>query len=253
MSRRHPCWAVIFLFSSCASILSRSNDFERGVELYKDKQYNEAASHFESYHSEHLDSDSTLYYLFDCYKQLGQSDEQILILEKLAGKKVDDGNIYLNLIRFYRKQDRFQDLYKLLLNLSPAMADQVDKYSPVTRKLFAELICGGATEKIMTDPMIFTIARDYLPRFPDGHVYADDTLTMANLIILLDRLVEPVYPRNLYPLKHISTRSYLYLPYMRLVHFDILQLNPYVKPDQYAKLSTAVHALDALRKRGSFD
>jgi hypothetical protein len=32
-----------------------------------------------------------------------------------------------------------------------------------------------------------------------------------------------------------------------------MQLNPYVMPDQYAKLSTAVHALEVLRKRGRFD
>jgi tetratricopeptide (TPR) repeat protein len=253
MSRRHPFWAVILVLSSCASILSRTNDFERGIELYKNKQYTEAVSLFKSYHAEHTDSDSTLYYLFYCYKQLDQTDEQIRILEKLVERKVDDENVYLNLIYFYRKHDRFQDLYKLLLDLPPTVAEEVDRYSPVTRKLFAELICGAAAEKVMADPMIFAVSRDYLPRFPDGHLYEDDTLTAANLVILLDRLVEPVYPRNLYPMKHLSTRSYLYLPYMRLIHFNIMQLNPYVMPDQYAKLSTAVHALEVLRKRGRFD
>ena len=181
------------------------------------------------------------------------SEDQILILEKLVKRGVNDENVYLNLIYYYREHNRFNDLYRLLLNLPPATRDGVDKYSAVTRKLLAELICGAVADKIMTDPMIFTISRDYLPRFPDGHLYEGDTLTAANLIILLDRLVEPVYPRNLYPMRHISTRSYLYLPYMRLVHFDILQLNPYVVPEQYAKLSTAVHALDVLRKRGRFD
>ncbi len=253
MSCRHPFWAVILLFSSCASVLSHKDDFERGIELYKDKQYDEAIGFFETYHEEHPDFDSALYYLFDCYSQLGRAAQQIVILEKLVEKGVDDENVYLNLIFFYRRHDRFQELYKLLLSLPPAVAKQVDKNTPVTRKLFAELICGAVSEKIRTDPMIFTISRDYLPRFPDGHLYEDDTLTMANLIILLDRLVEPVYPRNLYPMKHISTRSYLYLPYMRLLHFEIMQLNPYLIPDQYATLSTAVHALDRLKERGRFD
>jgi hypothetical protein len=174
-------------------------------------------------------------------------------LEKLVENEVSDGNVYLNLIYFYREHDRFKDLYTLILNLPAAVANQADKYSAVTRKFFAELICGAVTDHIRTDPMIFTISMDYLPRFPDGQLYEDDTLSVANLIILLDRLVEPVYPRNLYPMKHISTKSYLYLPYMRLIHFGILQLNPYVIPDQYVNLSTTIHALDVLKKRGRFD
>lgn len=253
MSCRHYFWAVILIFSSCASLLDRTNDFERGIELYKDKQYNEAISLFKAYHVEHPDSDSMLYYLFDCYRQLGRSDEQILTLEKLVKTGVDDENVYLNLIFYYRKHGRFNDLYELLLNIPATAREQVDKYSPVTRKLFSELICGAVAKKGKTDPMIFSVSRGYLPRFPDGQLYEDDTLTMANLIILLDRLVEPVYPRNLHPMKHISTKSYLYLPYMRLVHFGVLQFNPYETPDQYAKTSTAIHALEALRERGRFD
>jgi tetratricopeptide (TPR) repeat protein len=221
--------------------------------LYKDKQYNEAISLFEAHHTEHPDSDSALYYLFDCYRQLGRSEEQILTLAKLVKRGVGDENVYLNLIYYYRKHGRFNDLYQLLLNLPPATKDRVDKYSAVTRKLLAELICGAVTENIKTDPTIFTISRGYLPRFPDGQLYEDDTLTVANLIILLDRLVEPDYPRDLYPMKHISTKSYLYLPYMRLVHFGVMQFSPYVMPDQYAKLSTAIHALEILRERGRFD
>jgi len=253
MSCRHHFWAVILIFSSCASLLNRTDDFERGIELYKDKQYDEAISLFKTHHAEHPDSDSTLYYLFDCYRQLGRSEEQTLILEKLVKRGVDDENVYLNLIYYYRKHNRFNDLYKLLLNLPPATRDKVDKYSAVTRKLFAELICGAVTQNIRTDPMIFTISKGYLPIFPDGKLYEDDTLTVAHLIILLDRLVEPDYPRDLYPMKHISTKSYLYLPYMRLVHFGVLQFSPYVMPDQYAKPSTAIHALEVLRKRGRFD
>jgi tetratricopeptide (TPR) repeat protein len=253
MSCRHHFWAVILIFSSCASLLDRTNDFERGIELYKDKQYNEAISLFQTYHAEHPDSDSTLYYLFDCYRQLGRSDEQTLTLEKLVKRGVDDENVYLNLIYYYRKDGRFDDLYELVLNMPATTREHVDKHSPVTRKLFAEFICGALGRKIETDPMIFTISKGYLPRFPDGQLYEDDTLTMGNLIILLDRLVEPVYPRNLHPMKHISTRSYLYLPYMRLVHFGILQFDPYVIPDHYAKTSIAIHALEALIERGHFD
>jgi len=170
----------------------------------------------------------------------------------MAARGAKDENVYLNLAYFYRKNERFGALYNMLVRLQSPLSNEVDKHLILSRRLLAELICGTA-DLIHTDPMIFCISKGYLPIFPDGQLYEKDTLTTATVIILLDRLVEPVYPRNLFPMQHISTRSYLYLPYMRLVDLGILEFDPYIDPDQNASVITAVRALDKLSKRRCFD
>lgn len=191
--------------------------------------------------------------MFDCYKQLNESDKQLSVLEKLASKGVDDENVYLNLIYIYRKQERYRDVYNSLLRFPQFKEDYETIYLPLTRGFFAELMCGATANDISTDPMIFCVSRGYLPLFPDGHQYENDTLTLANLIMLLDRLLEPDYPRNFHPMKHISTKSYLYLPYMRLVDSGIMQFDPYLTPDEHARVSTATRALEKLKERGRLD
>ena len=238
---------------SCAPLLQQDNDLARGLELYKDKQYAAAADHFKSYHGQHPDHDSTLYYLFDCYKQMNKPKEQIDILEKLVERNTLDENVYLNLIFFYRKYDRFKDLYNLLLHYPDGIRDALDGQITLTRRLLAELFCGACRLNVNTDPLIYSISRDYLPLFPDGQLYADDTLSYANLVVLLDRLIEPQYPRNLFTMRNVSTKSYLYLPYMRLVDSGILPFDAYLVPDLPARISIAVHAVEVLNKRGYLD
>jgi tetratricopeptide (TPR) repeat protein len=253
MSRRDHFWKVILFFCCCTPLLQRESDFERGLELYKGKQYAAAAERFESHHTQHPNHDSTLYYLFDCYKKLDKPEEQISILEKLVHKNTTDVNVYLNLLYSYRKYARYRDLYTLLTRYPSDLQDHLERHLALTRRLLAELICGAAFQKVTADPMIYTISKGYLPLFPDGQLYADDTLTYANLIVLLDRLIEPEYPRNFFPMKNISTKSYLYLPYMRLVDSGILTFEPYLVPEFPARTLTAVRAVEALAKRGSFD
>lgn len=240
------------MFASCASLFDRKSDFERGLLLYNSRQFPEAIGYFNSHHAKFPDSDSTLYYLFNCYKQLNRYDDQIVILEKMAARGAKDENVYLNLVYFYRKNERFGALYNMLVRLQPPLSNEVGKHLIMSRRLLAELICGVA-DIINTDPMIFCISKGYLPIFPDGQLYEKDTLTTANVIILLDRLAEPIYPRNLFPMQHISTRSYLYLPYMRLVELGIMEFDPLIEPDQNASVITAVRALDKMNKRRRFD
>jgi len=253
MPRCSNCWAIILFFCSCASVFHRESDFERGLALYNDKQYTEAIRYFTAHHSKFPESDSTLYYLFNCYKHLDKPEEQIATLEKLADRGVNDENVYLNLVYYYRKYRRLKDLYALLSNCSPSMTGNLDKNFALTRKLLAEIICGATGKTVTTDPMIYSISKGYLPLFPDGQLYAEDTLTNANLVILLDRLLKPDYPRNLYPMKNITTKSYLYLPYMRLVDGAIMKFDPYLAPSDPARVSVAVEAIKAAATRGTFD
>ena len=253
MSCRNHCWRLILFLCSCAPLLRQDNDLARGLELYQDKQYAAAADYFKSYHGQHPDHDSTLYYLFDCYKQMNKPEEQIDILEKLVDRNIPDENIYLNLIYFYRKYDRFKDLYNLLSNYPDEIQDNLDGQMALTRRLFAELLCGACRPHVNTDPLIYSISKGYLPLFPDGQLYAEDTLSYANLVILLDRLIEPQYPRNFFPMQNISTKSYLYLPYMRLVDSGIMPFDAYLTPDAPARISIAVYAVEALAQRGQLD
>ncbi|UCG30746.1 MAG: hypothetical protein JSV53_02395 [candidate division WOR-3 bacterium] len=253
MPCRYYIWAVVILFSSCASLLDRKSDFERGLISYNNLQFREAAGYFAAYHKEHPDSDSTLYYLYNCYSKLNEPENQIMTLEKLAGRSVNDPNIYLNLTFLYRKHERYGRMYNMLSNIPKSVSNDMNRHLILTRRLLAELICGTSTRKIKTDPMVYCITRKYLPLFPDGNLYEEDTLTVANLIVLFDRLIEPEYPLNLYPMKNISTRSYLYLPYMRLVEIGAMELDPYLMPGQNANFLFAIKALNVLATKGYLD
>jgi tetratricopeptide (TPR) repeat protein len=253
MSCRNRFWTVTLVFFGCAPFFHHENDFERGLESYKNKEYAAAVDYFKSYHTQHPDYDSALYYLFNCYQKLNKPEEQIPILEKLVHGNMTDENVYLNLVYYYRKYERYKDLYILLSHYPRDQKDNLERHLALTRRLFAELICGATTQKVTTDPMIYSISKGYLPRFPDGQLYAEDTLTYANLIVLLDRLVEPDYPRNFFPMKNLSAKSYLYLPYMRLVDSGILTFEPYLVPEFPARISTTVNAVEVLSKRGRLD
>lgn len=241
------------MLANCASLFDRKNDFERGLNAYQNSQFRTAARYFSAYHAEHLDSDSTLYFLFDCYKRLDEPANQIMTLEKLAVRSVKDLNIYLNLSFLYRESGRHASLYRMLLNIPQSMSSAIDQRLALNRRFLAELICGATDQRIETDPLVLCISRNYLPLFPDGQLYEDDTLTVANLIVLLDRLVEPLYPQSIFPMKNISTRSYLYLPYMRLVDLGVMDFDPNLTPDENASVLAAARALNVLVAGGHLD
>lgn len=248
MSFRY-CWAAILTVACCASLFDRSNDLERGLVSYERRQYAAAAEYFNAHYSRTPTADSVLYYLFSCYKHLGRTEEQISVLEKLAARNTEDENVYLNLIHLYRTHNRYHALYNMLARIEPPASHAVDKRLILTRRFYAELICGAAAASVQTDPLIFCMSKGYLPVSPDGQLYEGDTITTANMIVLLDRLVDPLHPRNLYAMQNISARSYLYLPYMRLVDLGILEFDAYVVPECNASVLTTVRAIDKLKTR----
>ncbi len=253
MSCRRYCWTLILVLAGCASLFDRKSDFERGLDLYRSGQFTEAVKYFVAHYGKHPDSDSTLYYLLDCYNNLKSEPGQISVLEKMAARRLLDANAYLTLIQLQRKNRRFDDLHALLARLGPPLSAELDKRLALDRRLLAELICGASRQSVQTDPLVWCISKGYLPVFPDGKLYETDTLTTGNVIILLDRLVEPVYPRNFFPLQKITTRSYLYLPYMRLVELGIFDLDPYVAPDQRASVIATARALGRMKEKIYFD
>ncbi len=253
MSCRRCFWAIILIVAGCASLFDRRSDFERGLELYRNRQFTEAVKYFVAHYGKFPDSDSTLVYLLDCYTKLHSEPGQISVMEKMASREMLDASAYAHLTRLYRDNRRFDDLHAMLARLGPPMSDELDKRLALDRTLLAELICGATRQSVQTDPMVWCISKGYLPVSPDGILYETDTLTTGNVIILLDRLVEPVYPRNFYPLQKITTRSYLYLPYMRLVEMGILNLDPYVAPDHKASVIDAARALGRMKEKAYFD
>lgn len=253
MPCRHYCWILILASLHCATILRRPSEFEKGLKLYQQAHFHEASVHFNTYYSKHPNSDTTLYYLYDCYKQLNQPEQSARVLEQLAKIGSKDEKVYLALFSYYHKTSRYRDLYRLLINLDAPVQDTLNEHHILTRRLYAEILCGAQEKPVYTDPLVFVMSEGYIPPFPDGLSYENDTITIGNLIILLDKLVDPIYPKRFFRMKNISNRSFLYLPYMRLVELGIVELDPDLNPVENASIMMTVRALANLKKRGFID
>jgi len=164
-----------------------------------------------------------------------------------------DEKVYLALFSYYHKTARYRDLYRLLINLDSPIQDTVNEHHILTRRLYAEILCGAQEKPVSSDPLVFVVSEGYIPPFPDGQSYENDPITIGNLIILLDKLVEPVYPKQFFKIKNISNRSFLYLPYMRLIELGIVELDPELNPEENASVTTTARAVANLKKRGFID
>jgi tetratricopeptide (TPR) repeat protein len=247
MSCRHYLWIIITICFNCTLFFQR-NEFEKGLHYYTEGNLTEASHYFSAYYSEHPESDTTLYYLYDCYNKLHQHEKKVAVLEQFAKLGSKNENVYLNLFHYYQKNAQYYALYKLLAGLQPLMRDKLDKHYVVTRKLYAEIVSGAFNISGRSDPMVFAVSHGYLPLFPDNKFYDEDTITQGNLIMLLDRLVAPSYPEKFYTMRYISSHSFLYLPYMRLVDLGVLEFNSELNPADNAHISTVVLACAHLKK-----
>jgi len=249
MSRHYYFCTLILLFSGCIAVFHR-NEFKRGIEFYNKGNFSEATAHFNVYYYKHPASETTLYYLYDCYQKLNQPEQGIQVLQALAKLGSNDENVYLNLFRYYHGHAQYDEMYQLMINLKPQVKQTLDKKYILNRRSFAEIISGGLGKAGNTNPVLFAIKQGYLELMPDGKFYDNDPMTNANLIISLDRLVAPIYPKKFFPTKNISNHSFLYLPYVRLVELGILDFNPDLNPDGNATISMATSAIANLKKQG---
>jgi tetratricopeptide (TPR) repeat protein len=250
MPHRHYYQPLIALLLFSCALFHKPTELEKGLKFYRQGDFTQAARHFDTYVGRHPKSDSGLYYLYDCYRKLDRLDLEIQVLEWLARNQVDNANVYLNLFEYYRGQNRCPELYNLLITAPPAIRDMFDRRYPLTRRWFAEIACGAAGQRPAGNPVTYALTRGYLNVFPDGGVYLEDTVSTGNLIILLDRFVPPLYPKNFYNLQNVSNRSFLYLPYMRLVDLGIMDFNSALNPDQPATVAAGAAALGRLKARG---
>jgi hypothetical protein len=164
-----------------------------------------------------------------------------------------DDKVYMALFSYYHKISRYDDLYRLLINLDNPIQDSFNERYVLTRQLYAEIICGATAKFVHSDPIVFAMLEGYLPSFPDGEAHEHDSITNGNLIILLDKLIEPIYPERFFKMKNIASSSFLYLPYMRLVHLGIVEFNRDLDPEENAPITTAAQAVANLGKRGFID
>jgi tetratricopeptide (TPR) repeat protein len=250
MPHRHYYQPLIaLLFFSCA-LFHKPTDLEKGIKFYRLGDFTRAARHFDAYVGRHPGSDSGLYYLYDCYRKLDRLDLEIQVLERLARNQVDNVNVYLNLFEYYRGHGRYPELYNLIIDAPSSVRDTFDRSYPLTRRRFAEIACGASGQLPAGNPVTYALTRGYLNILPDGGAYPDDTLSTGNLIILLDRLVPPLYPKNFYNLNNVSNRSFLYLPYMRLIDLEVMDFNAALDPDRPAAIVSGAAALGRLKSRG---
>ena len=250
MPHRHYYQPLIALLLFSCALFHKPTELEKGLKSYRQGDYPRAARHFDAHVGRHPKSDSGLYYLYDCYRKLERLDLEIRVLERLARNRVDNANVYLNLFEYYRGQGRYPDLYNLLVAAPAAIRDTFDQRYPLTRRRFAEIACGAAGQPPADDPVAFALTRGYLNVLPDGGSYPDDTVSTGNLIILLDRLVPPLYPKNFYNLQNVSNRSFIYLPYMRLIDLGVMDFNSALDPDRPATVTAGGAALGRLKARG---
>lgn len=249
MPRCHYFWTLILVFTSCF-FFKRQNEFQRGLEFYKRGDFEQATDNFTRFSAKRTQNDTVLYYLFDCYQHVGETEKGIGVLEELVRRGSSDINVYLHLFRYRRQRSDFSGMYGILGKLTPFMKTRFDAEFPLTRRLLAELTCGAAQAGANIDPVSYATEQGLLFRFPDGNFHEQDTLTSGNLIIALDSKLSPFYPRHFYAVPAISSHSFLYLPYMRLVEYGILPNDPALKPDAPAPLMNAFDAINSLRERG---
>lgn len=254
MSCRHYRWAVVFLIISCASFFDRRNDFQKGLTSYQQSHYDKAIEHFLRYAQSHPRSETTFYYLHDCYRQLNQHEKSIQALEALIKMGTEDAQVYLALFKYYEKAALYRELHQLITNASDDTRLVLNRTFPLTRKRYAELLSGVSSDaRSSADPIVFAVSKGYMPMFLNGKFYENDIITNGNLIIILDNLVEPLYPARFFTTKHIANNSYLYLPYMRLVHLGILTFDEELSPEKPAFLDVAAQAIAILKDRGIVD
>lgn len=254
MPRRYYFCTVIVLFLQCATIFDRRSDFEKAIVHYHDANIERAIHYFEKYLVKHPESDTALYYLYDCYRQQGDHRAQIDILETFVQRTSTDVHVYTVLLNHYYTKGNYDRFFRLYGSTPEPVKPIIDARYGLTRGLYARLCIGAThTTAIANEPMHHALARGYLPFTPDGMSHEQDTMTFGNLIIALDHLLEPTYPEHFYPLKHISERSFLYLPYMRLVNTGILAYQSAIDPNMIVPVSMAVQAIQNMCDRGYID
>ncbi len=250
MPGRCYLWSIILILAGCASFFAKKTDLEKGIVFYNKKEITKAVQYFNRYYEKNTHSDTALYFLYHCYRYLSQPALELQTLEKLVALNVDDPNVFLNTYYYYQADKRYHDILRLLAGTNPSISEVFDRRFPLTREKMAELLCGATSKKIHSEPLIYALSENLLPIFPDRKLYAQDTLTMAQLIILLDRLLDPDPPAHLHELKSIPSGSFLYLPYMRLVNKGILVLEPEIDLSSRVPLTAAARALYSMTSRG---
>jgi tetratricopeptide (TPR) repeat protein len=253
MPRRYYFWTIILFILNCVAIFDRRNDFEKAINYYQKAEIEKAINHFEKYHLQYPLSDTTLYYIYDCYRRQGNQEAKIQVLEKLVALRTNDVQVYSVLLKHYYVTLNYGRFFTLYGSLPESVKPLLDAQYVLTRQLYSQLLAGTDHITSYNDPVQIAVAKGYLPRCPDGNYYRYDTMTVANLIIALDILLEPIYPKHFYPMNNISERSFIYLPYMRLVDLEILTYDRQMDPNTIASLSMAVQAIQKMGQRGFID
>jgi hypothetical protein len=192
--------------------------------------------------------------LYNCYTQLNDQDRAVKVLMRLVDRGNATTDIVQILFNYYRAHARYKDLYVLLTTIDLPEHHSIYERVPLTRRLYAEILFGAsAASTSASDPLVFAISENLIPACPDGDFYADDSITYGNLIVLLDRLVEPHYPSKFRNMSHLPNTSYLYLPYMRLIDLGLLDYDPELRPGDIAPVTFAVSSIERMKRKGILD
>lgn len=254
MPGRYYIWAIILLVIQCSSLFDKRSDLEKAIDHYHKTNIEKAVHHFNAYYQKHPTSDTVLYYLHDCYKKMGNNKARIEILERLVALNTHDVQVYVVLYAHYHSMKYYDRLFTMLASAPPSVLKEFDKQYAVTRELYAKLLVGSLNASVAyQDPIAYAVMKNYLPVFLDGMFYREDRITMGNLIIMNDQLIEPSYPGQFYFTRNISDHSFLYLPYMRLIDKKIIPHYEDLDPNAFVPLGLAMYVIRNMKMRGFFD
>ncbi|MGB9721327.1 MAG: tetratricopeptide repeat protein [bacterium] len=242
------CLLIISILS--CTLLPRPNIYRKGVENYQNKDYERAIKYFTDFYKKSPSGDSTLFYLYNCYIKTGNIDASIKILEELVRRKNPGEQIYFNLFNYYRQTNLYYKINQLLLNCPVSVLHRFDRSCALTQQLCAEIFTGATTNNKIKNPIAYAIKKGFLQPAPDGNFYANDTIKLNNFILLLDSFLPPKNPDRFFLMKNISSDSYLYVPYMRLVEFNIIDFDENINPEMTVLISQAVQSINSLKNKG---
>lgn len=248
--------ALLCLQLSCAGLpFFKKDHLTRGSRNYQTKDYSKAITSFNKVLKKEPGSLIAYRYLYLCYKATGDEAKASYCLLKQIELKTTDINVYRLTYDHFRTARDSKRCFEIALAAGLNVPRQLDQFVKITRDNLAFLLAGASSRPTGKDHLAYVEKAGLMKRFPDGNFYAQDRVTLGNLIITLAEIVpEP----RIQPLAAPSGRlridrsAFYYHPASKLVASRVMEPAELGNTEEYVSLTTVVNALNRLRKVVNF-
>ncbi len=253
MSRRLHYWQIILLCLNlaCSPPFFRKDHLRAGIKNYQNRKYSEAIKDLNRAIKEYPYSLIPYQYLYLCYRAIGDESMAIASLLHQIRLKSTDTLVYRISYDYFRKRGDYHRCFEILSAASTTIPKRLDNLIPVTRENLAFLFAGASNKFTGKDYIRFTEQTGIMSRFPDGNFYPQDRVTMGNFIIMISKLLPEKKDLEFSlrsDLQKIDTRSFYYLPTLRLINYRIIEPGELLRPEEYLPLTLAIKSIQRLRK-----